>query len=107
MKLLKKDGAPIRYIGGDNPAAAAAILKVDIRKKFYLRATPLAERLNISTNKSKALRDFLGIDNDPTCHHLFEFDATKIPCFSDNAVRLMEVALGKGKLAEAWAARKR
>lgn len=107
VKLSKKEGAPIRYVGGDDPAAAAAIREVDIRKKFYLRAAPLADRLGISTNKAKALRDFLGIDDDPTCHHLFEFDATKIPCFSDNAVRLMQAALAEGKLEEAWAARKR
>jgi hypothetical protein len=107
VKLLKRDGAANRYIGGDDPAAAASIREVDIRKKVYLRATPLAERLNISTNKAKSLRDFLGIDNDPTHHHLFEFDATKIPYFSNNAVRLMQAALDEGRLDEACVARKR
>ena len=86
----KKEGAPVRYIGGDDPADAAAVRELDLQKKFHLRASELATKMNLTIPKARVLRAHLGIDEDATCRNVFEFGAQKIPCFSDNAVRKMK-----------------
>jgi hypothetical protein len=106
VHLTKKEGAPIRYIGGDDPAEAAAVREVDLQKKFHFRAAELAKKLGLSTNKAKVLRDQLSIDADPSCCHIFEFGAQRIPCFSDNAYRSMRAWLDANKIEDLWAARK-
>ena len=105
VHFTKKQGAPVHYLGGDDPAAAAAVREVDLRKKFHLQATPLARKVGLSTPKSKVLRDHLGIDQDPACSHLFEFGSSRFRCFSDNAVRRMTEALAEVDMAALWAAR--
>jgi hypothetical protein len=41
VHFSKKEGAPVRYIGGDDPTEAAAVREVDLRKKFHMRASDL------------------------------------------------------------------
>lgn len=96
VQLVKKEGAPIRYVGGDDPEAAAAIREVDMRKKFHLERAKLAKKLKLSEPKAKVLRQHLGIDDDPTCCRVFEFGAASFPCFSDNAYNKMKEALDGG-----------
>ena len=105
VHFTKKQGAPVQYVGGDDPAAAAAVREVDLRKKFYLQATPLAEKIGLSPPKAKVLRAHLALDDDPSCSHLFEFGSQKIRCFSDNAVSKMRAALGEIDINELWANR--
>lgn len=105
VHLTKKQGAPVRYVGGDDPTSAAAVREIDLRKKFHLQATPLARKVGLSPPKAKVLRDSLGIDQDPTCSHLFEFGSSKFMCFSDNAARKMAEALEYVDMAALWAAR--
>jgi hypothetical protein len=42
VHFSRKEGAPVRYIGGDDPTEAAAVREVDLRKKFHMRASDLA-----------------------------------------------------------------
>lgn len=107
VHFSKKEGAPVRYIGGDNPADAAAVRELDLQKKFYLRATQLADKLGLTPPKAKVLRAHLGIDDDVSCRHVFEFGSTKIQCFSDNAFRRMREALDELDIEELWRARQR
>jgi hypothetical protein len=85
VHFSKKEGAPVRYIGGDDPTEAAAVREVDLRKKFHMRASDLALALKLTEPKSKALRWHLRIDDDNNCCHVFEFGKSTFPCFSDNA----------------------
>lgn len=62
VHFTKKEGAPVRYIGGDDPADAAAVRELDLQKKFYLGAADLAKKVGLSQPKAKALRAHLGID---------------------------------------------
>jgi len=105
VHFTKKQGAPVHYVGGDDPAASAAVREVDLRKKFYLQRNELATKVGLSPPKAKVLRAHLGIDDEPNCCHVFEFGAQKIPCFSDNAKRRMEEALPNIDMAELWANR--
>ncbi|WP_210247005.1 hypothetical protein [Mycoplana rhizolycopersici] len=107
VHFTKKQGAPVQYIGGDDPAAAAAVREVDLRRKFHLQAHPLAVKVGLSPPRSKVLRQHLGIDNDASCSHLFEFGAQKIRCFSDNAVTRMKEALHQIDMDQLWADRPR
>lgn len=96
IHFSKKEGAPVRYVGGDDPEEAATLREVDLRKKFHMRATELANALGLTTRRSKVLRTHLGIDADTNCCHVFEFGKLRIPCFSDNARNKMKEALEGG-----------
>ncbi|MBB2168310.1 hypothetical protein HLH36_08085 [Gluconacetobacter aggeris] len=96
VHFSKKEGAPVRYVSGDDLEEAAAVREVDMRKKFHMRAAELAKALKLNTQKSKALRWHLGIDDDKDCHHIFEFGRSTFSCFSDNATRKMKQALAEG-----------
>lgn len=86
--------------------ARAAVREIDLRKKFHLQATTLADKVGLTPPKAKVLRVHLGIDEDPSCIHVFEFGSQKIPCFSDNAVAKMKAALAEVDINELWANRK-
>lgn len=109
VHFSRKAGAPVRYIGGDDPTEAAAVRELDMQKKFHFRARELAEKAGISVPKANALRGHLGIDDDPACRHVFEFGSQKIPCFSDNALRKMKGWLedNDNDLEDLWNSRPR
>lgn len=102
VHFSKKQGAPVQYVSGDDPAAAAAVREIDLRKKFHLQAKALANKVGLTLPKAKVLRAHLGIDEDSSCIHIFEFGSQKIPCFSDNAVTKMKVALTEVDMNELW-----
>jgi hypothetical protein len=107
VHFSKKEGPPVHFVAGDDPAGAAAVREVDLRRKFHLSRAELARSVNLNTNKAKLLRDHLGIDADQTCHHLFEFGKQKHPSFSDNAVRAMKDWLASNDIETLWRARAR
>lgn len=96
VHFTKKQGAPVQFIAGDDPAGAAAVREVDLNKKFYLRASDLAKKLALTEPRSLALRRHLEIDKDGGCCHVFEYGNLKIPCFSDNARNKMKHAIDDG-----------
>jgi hypothetical protein len=102
VHFTKKQGPPVHYVGGDDPAAAAAVREIDLRRKFHLQAQPLAAKVGLTPPKSKALRHHLGIDDDASCSHVFVFGSQKIRCFSDNAVNQMREALQHVDMQEVW-----
>lgn len=107
VHFTKKAGAPVRYIGGDDPADAAAVRELDLQKKFYLGAAELAKKLGLTPPKAKALRVHLGIDEDLNCLHVFEFGSSHHPRFSDNAFRQMREALDNLDIEDIWQAHRR
>lgn len=100
VQFTKKQGAPVHHVGGDDPAAAAAVREIDLRKKFHMQRTELAAKIGLSAPKAKVLRGHLGIDHDASCCQVFEFGTQKIPCFSDNALRRMKEALPNINISE-------
>ncbi|MNR29310.1 hypothetical protein D3C85_1466890 [compost metagenome] len=81
--------------------------ELDLQKKFYLGAAQLAEKLSLTQPKARALRVHLGVHEDVSCRHVFEFDSTRHPCFSDNAFRRMRETLDYLDIEEIWWARPR
>ncbi len=107
VHFTKKEGAPVRYIGGDDPGDAAAVRELDLQKKFYLGAADLAAKVGLTQPKAKALRAHLAIDDDRTCRHVFEFGTTRISRFSDNAYGRMRDALSTVNMDDIWRNRAR
>lgn len=94
--LSKKDGAPMRYVGGDDVADVAAIREVDLSKKYHMRASELAKRLKLTEPKCKALRTALKIDEDASCTRQFASLSSSYLGYSDNALRRIQEALEAG-----------
>lgn len=107
VHFTKKQGAPVQFVKGDDPSAAAAVREVDLRKKFYMQRTELAKRVGLSAPKAKVLRQHLGLDTGNSSCHVFEFGSQKIVCFSDNALREMQQALEDIDINELWKNRKK
>ncbi|WP_077044117.1 hypothetical protein [Pseudomonas sp. KK4] len=105
VHISKREGAPVRYVSGDDPEAAGAIREVDLQKKYHLSPTALAERLGLSPNKCKALREMLGLDNDQSNMMIFEFGSQKHARFSDNALRILQEHNQPEIVEAAWQAR--
>jgi hypothetical protein len=106
VHFTKKEGAPVRFISGDDPAEAAAVREVDLQKKYHLSAKELAEKVKLTPPKAKALRDHLKIDSDSDCVHVFEFGSQRHPRYSDNAFTKMRECMKRDSIDEIWAARK-
>lgn len=106
VHFIKKQGAPVRFVSGDDPEEAGAIREIDLQKKFHITATDLAKKLGLTNPKTKALRNHLNLDSDKQCMHIFEFGKQKIPRFSDNALRMMKEFLKDNNIDEIWQAQK-
>ena len=107
VHFTKKEGAPVRYIGGDDPSDAAAVRELDLQKKFHLSATQLARRLGLTVPKASLLRKTLAIDTDGSCCHAFVFDSQSIARFSNNAFVKMRQWLQENSISELWSNRPR
>lgn len=106
VHFTKNQGAPVRFVAGDEPEAAAAVREIDLQRKYYLRPNDLAQAIKLSPPKSKALRDHLGIDTDPACAHEFQFGRSKFLMFSENAKRQMTESLAEVNMDEIWEQRR-
>lgn len=102
VHFTKKQGAPVRFVSGDDPTEAGAVRELDLQKKFHMMPTDLARRLKLTPPKAAALRRHLRIDDDEQCVHTFVFKGSKFPCYSDNAARRMEQALGEVDMQAVW-----
>ena len=107
VRITKKEGPAVRFVSGDDPEAAAAIREVDLQKKYHLSPQQLADRLGLSTIRTKALRDFLAIDADLKNVMVFEFGSQKHPRYSDNALRTLQENNTPEMLERAWEQRPR
>lgn len=106
VHFTKKEGAPVRFISGDDPTEAAAVREVDLQKKYHLSAKELATKVKLTPPKAKAVRDHLKIDSDPDCVHVFEFGTQRHPRYSDNAFAKMRDCLKNESVDKIWVARK-
>lgn len=106
VRITRAADAPaVRFVSGDDPEGAAAIRDVDLQKKYHWSPSALAEKLELTINKAKAVRDFLRIDEDPANVMVFEFGSQKHPRYSDNALRALRDAITPALVEEAWRAR--
>src|SRR5699024_5510315 len=108
VRITKAQDAPaVRYASGDDPEGAAAIREVDLQKKYHWSPTALAKKLGLSVPKAKAVRDYLGIDDDPANVMVFQFGKSKHHRYSDNALRRLQDAITPQLVEDAWCNRQR
>jgi hypothetical protein len=107
VHFTKKQGAPVRFVSGDDPEQAAAVRELDLQKKFHMQASQLAQKVGLTGPKAAALRRHLGIDGDKDSTHVFEFGSQKIRCYSDNALRKMKDSLKVESIDDIWAAQRK
>ncbi|SFO87796.1 DUF3644 domain-containing protein [Amycolatopsis rubida] len=105
VHFTQKRGAPVRFVA-DESVPAAAIREVDLQRKFHRSPTELAKALGLTIPVSKALREHLGIDDDETCHHWFNFGSQWHLRFSDKAFTKMRDEVGELDLDLLWEAHK-
>lgn len=107
VHFTKKQGAPVRFVSGDDTEEAGAVRELDLSKKFYLPAAKLAAKVGLTGPRSTALRQHIGIDGDKDCAHEFVFGKSRFLQFSDNAVRKMREAISSEDMDAVWAAYKK
>jgi hypothetical protein len=96
------DGVPVRLIAADDPGAAAAIREVDLQRKYHRSAKELAVAVGLTGPMALAVRRALGIDDDPSCRHVFSFGSQQHQRFSDNAFTRIRDALPDLDLKQVW-----
>ena len=106
VKIVKQaDALPVRLVRdghGGEMVDAAAVREVDLQKKFHWSPFDLADKLSISRPRATALREHLGIDNDPDCLHVFEFGSQRHARYSDNALTRMREANANQDMDAIW-----
>lgn len=105
VHFTKKQGAPVTFVANDS-VPAAAIREVDLQRKFHRSATDLAKAVGLTSARSTALRQHLGIDADPDCRHEFVFGSQRIVRYSDNAFTQMRDAVAELNMIDVWNAHK-
>ncbi|MHB8153284.1 MAG: hypothetical protein ACYDG3_09505, partial [Bacillati bacterium] len=86
VTIVKKGGAPIRYVAGDDPTEFAAVRTVDLQRRFRYPSTLLGKHVDLTPHQFYAVRQQLNLDNDPTSSHVFEFESQRIKRYSDDAI---------------------
>jgi hypothetical protein len=102
VHFTKRQGAPVRFVSGDDTEEAGAIRELDLSKKYYLPAAKLAQKVGLTGPRPTALRQHTGIDGDKDCAHEFVFGKSRFLQFSDNAVRRMGEAIGSEDMEAVW-----
>ena len=103
VHFSKKDGAPVRYVADDS-TPAAAIRQIDLQNKYHWSKAELAMAVGLSSSRAVALRRHLGIEDDETCHHDFQFGSTRHRQYSDNALTKMREAVRDLDMDAIWRA---
>lgn len=106
VRFSKTEGAPVRFVAADDPGEAAAVREVDLQRKYRYSPTELAAHVGLTLPRSKALREHLGIDDDPQCVHTFEFGRQRLPRYSDRTIQRMREAQENVDMDVVWQERR-
>jgi hypothetical protein len=102
VRFVKVGGMPVRFVTNEDELDASAVRDVDLQKKYHWSPADLAAKLKITQPRAKALREHLGIDDDDSCRHVFDFGPQKIVRYSDNAFTRLRDALHVLDLDAVW-----
>lgn len=103
VHFTKKEGAPVHYVADDS-TPAAAIRQIDLQNKYHRSPGELAAAVGLSSSRAVALRRHLGIDDDESCRHDFQFGSMRHPRYSDNALTKMREAVRDLDMDAIWKA---
>jgi hypothetical protein len=103
VHFTKKDGAPVQYVADDS-TPAAAVRQIDLQNKYHWSKAELALAVELSGPRAVALRRHLGIDDDESFRHDFQFGSMRHRCYSDNALTKMRDAVRDLDMEAIWKA---
>lgn len=103
VRFSKKEGAPVRFVTDDS-TPAAAIRERNLQETYKWPPTELAKAIGLSTSRAVALRRHLGIEDDESCRHDFQFGSTRHRQYSDNALTKMRKAVRDLDMEAIWKA---
>ena len=91
----KGEGAPVHYVGLDDPGGAAAIREVDLRNKYPHSRMDLANKLSLPTKLAKELRERVSLEDEGRYFYDFKFGGTSHSRYSDLALNRLREELQK------------
>lgn len=102
VRFVKTGGAPVRLVGSEE-VTAGAVRQVDLQKKFHWTKTQLAEKFKLDSGRCRALRWYLGVEDDEDCRHDFVFGSQVHRQYSDNAYTRMRDGQSELDIADVYA----
>lgn len=106
LRLSKKKGIPIQLVPEGTPGASVvAVKRVDELGFYNLGAKQLANKLGLTTPKTIAAVDYLGLRNDPECYKEIRIGKSVFKRYSPKAINRIREALKKKTIDDIWAKR--
>ena len=107
LRLTKNEGIPVQVLKkGEGTEGVVAQRRVNELYFYSLGAKQLAEKVNLTPPKSRALVDHLGLREDATYFKEFRFGRMRHARYSPKAIKRMLSALESESIDEIWAASK-
>ena len=103
VRFVKRDGLPVTYTNDKvGVADVAAIREVDLQRKYHRSGFEMSDALKLTRPRGTALREHLGLDQDPNCVHVFHFGSQRHTRYSDNAFTAMREAASSLDMDAIW-----
>ncbi|MCX7819353.1 MAG: hypothetical protein N2652_09135 [Kiritimatiellae bacterium] len=103
LRLSKKEGIPILLVPEGTPGASVvAVKRVNELDYYNLGAKQLAEHLGLTTPKTIAVVDYLGLRNDSECYKEIKIGKATFKRYSQNAIQRIREALKEKSAEEIW-----
>ncbi len=107
LRLSKKEGIPIHLVAeGTAGASVVAVKRVDELGFYSLGANQLAKKVGLTTPKTIAVVDYLGLRDKPEFYKEIRIGKSLFKRYSKKAVDEIRMALKKEIAEEIWARRK-
>jgi hypothetical protein len=106
LRLSKKEGIPIQVVPeGTSGAPVVAVKRVDELGFYNLGATQLAENVGLTTPKTVAVVDHLGLRSNPDYYKEIKIGKAVFKRYSRKAISAIKEALTNQTADEIWAMR--
>lgn len=104
LRLTKNQGTPVRLLKeGESTNAVVAVRRVNELDFYSLSPTTLAEKVNLTQPKCRAVVDYLGLREDMSCFKEIKIGAMKHARYSPNALGKINTVLRSKSIDEIWA----
>ena len=105
LRLTKNEGTPVQLLKeGESTGAVVAVRRVNELDFYSLGAAELAKKVGLTTPKSRAVVDHLGLREDPDCFKEIKIGRVTHPRYSPKAITKVRAALEAESVDEIWAA---
>ena len=102
-RLTKNTGTPVQLLKeGERNGAVVAVRRVNELDFYSLGARELAKRVGLTTSKSRAMVDYLGLRDDPECFKEISIGTVRYPRYSPIAIKKIKTALEVESVDKIW-----